>query len=72
MFKLLLVLQATASASSDLLKSGAKRRAELAKKAEPKEDLGPVGNSLRTIGYITNKLGITGSTTRVVGITMIH
>jgi hypothetical protein len=54
---------------NDLLKAGAQRRAQLAKKAEPKENLGLVGSVLKGICSVTNRIGVTGSTTRVIGMT---
>uniref|UniRef100_A0A6T7WGS0 Thioredoxin domain-containing protein n=1 Tax=Cryptomonas curvata TaxID=233186 RepID=A0A6T7WGS0_9CRYP len=69
--KLLSLRGGSASASvtggNDLLKAGAQRRAQLAKKAEPKENLGLVGSIVKGISSVTNRIGITGSTTRVVG-----
>jgi hypothetical protein len=49
-----------------VLKAGAQRRAQLAKKAEPKENLGLVGSIVKGILSVTNRIGVTGSTTRVV------
>ncbi len=59
--------QASVASGNDLLKAGAQRRAQLAKKAEPKENLGFFGSILKGICSVTNRIGITGSTTRVVG-----
>ena len=61
------IVQEAVAGGGDLLKAGAQRRAQLAKKAEPKENLGFVGNLVKGILSVTNKIGITGSTTRVVG-----
>lgn len=56
----------SAAAGVDVLKAGAQRRAQLAKKAEPKENLGLVGSIVKGILSVTNRIGVTGSTTRVV------